>query len=64
MKYAEAAAAHIARAALIGMCSSVIPCSPNVCCVFTAHAALVTRRLGGVDDGAVGLCINVISDLQ
>ena len=44
---------HVAPAALVGICickcSSMIPCSPHICCVFTAHAALVAHRMGGED---------------
>jgi len=57
-------AAHMALAALVGMCNLVLLCSPHICLVPFAHAALVAHRLDGVDDAAVGLCITVLSDLQ
>ncbi len=60
---AAADAAYLALAALVGMCSSVLLCSPHIFVPF-AHAALVAHRLGGVDDAAVDLCITVLSDLQ
>jgi len=48
---------HMALAALVGKCSSVLLCSPHICFAPCAHAALVAHRLGGVDDAAMGLCI-------
>ncbi len=49
----------MALAVLVGKCNSVILCSPHICFVPFAHAALVARMLGGVDDAAMGLCIIV-----
>jgi len=61
---AAAAAAHIVRAALVGICSSVLLFGSCICCVLIAHAPLVAHRLRGQGDAAVGLCITFPGDLQ